>query len=280
MLGRANGRLAAIELSTQQFIGPPLAGLLLAVGVALAFWSSAMVWVGAIVLLWALRGSYRPARVDTTTTLRADIVEGLRFLVRQPLLRVMAVMVGVGNLTASAAGAVLVLYAVGDESSLRLTNAQFGVFILATAVGSIAASFATERVLGSLGRARTLTVSVVGMALWVLMPGLTTNVWLVASGMLVGGFALMLWNIPTVSFRQTITPDHLLGRLNSVYRLLAWGTMPLGALLGGLLAEAFGVRAVFVIMGLLTLTLLIANRQITDARLDAAERGALAGAAT
>jgi MFS family permease len=274
-LGRANGRLAAIELSTQQFIGPPLAGLFLAIGIALAFWSSAMIWVGAIVLLWALRGSFRPTRIDTTTTLRADIAEGMRFLLRQPLLRVMAVMVGVGNLTSSAAGAILVLYAVGDESSLGLTDAQFGVFILATAAGSIAASIATERVLGVLGRARTFTVSVVGMALWVLMPALTTNVWVVAVGMFFGGFAIMLWNIPSVSFRQTITPDHLLGRLNSVYRLLAWGTMPLGALLGGLLAEAFGVRAVFVIMGIASLTLLIPNRAITDARLEAAERDAL-----
>jgi MFS family permease len=84
----------------------------------------------------------------------------------------------------------------------------------------------------------------------------------------------MLWNIPTVSFRQHITPDHLLGRLNSVYRLLAWGTLPLGALLGGLLAELFGIRAVFVIMGALTLTLLIPNATITDERLRRAEEDA------
>ena len=273
-LSRANGRLAAIELTSQQFLGPPLAGLLVAVTLALAFWSSAMVWIGAVILLWALRGSFRPARTGAATTLRADIAEGVRFLLRQPLLRAMAVMVGIGNLASSATGAILVLYAVGDESSLGLTEAQFGVFVLATAAGSIIASFATERVQTAIGRSRTLTIAVVGMTFWVVAPALTTNVWLVAVGMLVGGFAIMLWNIPTVSFRQTITPDHLLGRLNSVYRLLAWGTMPLGALAGGLLAEAFGLRAVFVIMGAFTLTLLIPNAMITDERLDAAERDA------
>ena len=82
---------------------------------------------------------------------------------------------------------------------------------------------------------------------------------------------LSIWNIPTVSFRQRVTPDHLSGRLNSVYRLVAWGTLPLGAALGGVLAELFGVRAVFAIMGVLALGLLIPNRVITDARLDAAE---------
>ncbi len=273
-LSRANGRLAAIELTAQQFLGPPLAGVLVAIALALAFWSSAMVWIGAIVLLWALRGSFRPERVGEPTTLRADIAEGVRFLLGEPLLRAMAVMVGIANFASSAAGAILVLYAVGDGSALGLTQAQFGVFVLATAVGSIAASFATERVQAALGRARTLTVAVIGMTFWVIAPALTTNAWLVAIGMLVGGFAIMLWNIPTVSFRQTITPDHLLGRLNSVYRLLAWGTMPIGALVGGLLAEAFGLRAVFVVMGVFTLTLLIPNATITDERLDAAERAA------
>jgi MFS family permease len=273
-LGRANGRLASIELSTQLFIGPPLAGLLVGIALALAFWSSAMVWIGAIVLLWALRGSFRPVRAAVPSTLRADIVEGWRFLIGQPILRSMAVMVGIGNLASSAAGAILVLYVVGEDSAFGLTERQFGFFVLSTAVGSIIASFTAERVQAAIGRARTLTASVFGMTFWVVAPALTTNVWLVVPALAVGGYAIMLWNIPTVSFRQAITPDHLLGRLNSVYRLLAWGTLPLGAILGGLLAEVFGLRAVFLIMGVLSATLLIPNRSITDERMDAAERAA------
>lgn len=275
-LGRANGRLAAIEQGAQQFAGPPLAGLLVAVAAAAAFWSAAALWVGAVVLLMALRGNFRPTRAGPARTIRADIAEGVRFLLTRPLLRAMAAMVGLANLTSSAAGAVFVLYAVGAESSLGLTEAQFGVLVLTAAAGGIAATFIHEHVERLLGRAGTLTVSIFGMALWVGAPALTTDVLLIAVSMVLGGAAIMLWNIPTVSFRQAITPDHLLGRLNSVYRLLAWGTMPLGAALGGFIAEAFGLRTVFASMGLLTLVLLIPNVTITDTKLNDAETEAAA----
>lgn len=270
-LSRANGRLAAIELGAQQFVGPPLAGALVAITLAAVFWTSAALWVAAIVLLFAMRGRFQPARPPQRTSIRADIAEGVRFLVSRPLLRAMAVMVGIANLTSSATGAVLVLFAVGAESALGLTEAQFGFLLLATAIGSISATFLTEWFERHVGRARTLTISVVGMTVFVGAPAVTANIWALAVAMLIGGMMVMLWNIPTVSFRQRVTPDHLLGRLNSVYRMLAWGTMPLGALLGGLLAEWLGVRAVFAIMGVLTLTLLIPNTVITDERLDDAE---------
>ena len=92
--------------------------------------------------------------------------------------------------------------------------------------------------------------------------------------MFVGGAFIMIWNIITVSFRQAVTPDELIGRLNSVYRLLAWGTMPIGAAIGGAIAQAFGLRAVFTSMGILTTTLLILSRSISDLELDLAELAA------
>lgn len=270
-LGRANGRLAAIELGAQQFVGPPLAGALVAITLAAAFWVSAMLWAGAIILLFSMRGRYRPARSVQPASIRGDIAEGVRFLLTRPLLRAMAAMVGIANLTSSASAAVLVLFAVGSESTLGLTAAQFGFLLLATAIGSISATFMTDWFARHVGRARTLTIAIFGMTIFVGAPAVTTNVAVLTLAMMIGGMMLMLWNIPTVSFRQRVTPDHLLGRLNSVYRMIAWGTMPLGALLGGLLAEWFGVRAVFAVMGVVTLTLLIPNRVITDERLVAAE---------
>ncbi|WP_316042168.1 hypothetical protein [Nocardiopsis sp. CNR-923] len=80
------------------------------------------------------------------------------------------------------------------------------------------------------------------------MPALTSNPFLVGAGFLVGGASIAVWNVITVSLRQRVTPDGLLGRVNSAYRLVAWGTMPLGAALGGLLAELVGLRAVFAVM--------------------------------
>lgn len=270
-LARANGRLGAIELGAQQFVGPPLAGLLVGAALAAAFWSTTALWALAVGALWALRGNFRPERSAETTTIRTDIAEGVRFLMTRPMLRTMAAMVGVANLASSATAAVFVLYAVGPDSILGLSATQFGFLILTAAAGSIGASFVNERIEARLGRARTLTIAVVGIVAFTAAPAITTNVWLIAIAMFVGGATIMLWNIITVSFRQAVTPNHLLGRLNSVYRLLAWGTMPIGAAAGGAIAETLGLRAVYGIMGILAATLLIANHAITDDKLDDAE---------
>lgn len=270
-LGRANGRLGAIELGAQQFAGPPLAGFLVGVALAAAFWTTTALWLVAVAALWALRGSFRPERTTEATTIRTDIAEGVRFLIARPMLRTMAAMVGVANLASSATGAVFVLYAVGADSILDLNETQFGFLILTAAAGSIAATLVNDQIEVRLGRARTLTIAVLGIVLFTATPAITTNVWLIAVAMFIGGATIMLWNIITVSFRQAVTPDHLLGRLNSVYRLLAWGTMPIGAATGAIIAETLGLRAVYATMGILAATLLIANHTITDAKLTDAE---------
>jgi MFS family permease len=91
--------------------------------------------------------------------------------------------------------------------------------------------------------------------------------------MFVGGVTIMLWNITTVSFRQRVTPDHLLGRVNSAYRLVAWGTRPLGAALGAVIGQWLGVRSVFLVMGLVMAAVLIPNRSITEEAMAATEVG-------
>ena len=84
----------------------------------------------------------------------------------------------------------------------------------------------------------------------------------------------MISNIVMVSMRQRITPDRLLGRINSGYRLIAWGTIPLGAAAGGLLGQVFGVRAVFISMAVVSLALLAGMRVVTNENMEAAERAA------
>ena len=278
-LSRANGRLYAVELGAQQFVGPPLAGVVVGLALAAAFWVPSAMWVAALAVLFTLRGGFRPTRSGPRGTIRADIAEGLRFVGHHRLLRTMAVMVGGINLATSATFAVLVLYAVGEDSTLDLSDTAFGLVMLASAAGSIAGSFVCERIERAIGRAHTLTLSILGMAVLVGTPAATSNVWVVVGAMVIGGFAVMLWNIPTVSFRQHVTPDHLLGRVNSTYRLLAWGTMPLGELLGGLVGQAFGLTAVFVVGAVLVVALLVPNMVITDARLAAAEADSARSAA-
>jgi len=269
-LSRANGRLYAMELGAAEIVGPPLGGLLVGVGALAAFATPVGMWIVAIGALLLVRGGFRLPRTERTT-LRADIAEGLRYLVRHRLLRQLAMLVGIFNFSGNATTAILVLYAVGPASPMKLSAQGYGVLLTLFAIGSIAGSFGTERIERRIGRARSLMLSMVGTVVRALVPAVTTNVYVIAVAYFVSGFGTMLWNIITVSLRQRITPDRLLGRLNSCYRLLAWGTIPLGAAAGGLLAQWFGLRLVFVAMTGVTLLSFLLMRSVTDTAIEAAE---------
>jgi MFS family permease len=279
LLGRANGRLYAVELGAQQFAGPPLAGALVAAGAVLAFGLPAGLWGAAVVALLLLRGSHRAATVRPAVVprLRSDIAEGLRFLRAHELLRTMAAMVGVLNLAAAATAPLFVLFAVGPGSVLGLTDPQFGLLLLVAAAGGLLGSVACEPIERWLGTARTVRISIVTMTVMVAVPAVTTSVVPVAVAFGVGGLGTMLWNIPTVSFRQHVTPGALLGRVNASYRLLAWGTLPVGAAVGGLLGEVLGLRGVFVLAGVASLALLVPARRLTDDALAPAQAEASDG---
>jgi MFS family permease len=272
-LSRANGRLIAAEITANEFVGPPLGGFLVLAGAVTTFATPAGLWAVAIGALLLVPGPYRVERTERTS-LRADVAEGLRYLWRHKLLRTLAAMVGTSNFASNAAWAVLVLYAVGPDSPVGLSEPGFGALLATSAAGMLAGSLVAERVEARLGRGRALLVATAGCMLLVAGPALTSNAVLIGTAFFVSGVCTAVWNVITVSLRQRVTPDRLLGRLNSGYRLLAWGSRPLGALTGGLLAQAFGVRSVFAVMTMLLVTVVVAATRVTDQRMDAAERAA------
>ncbi|WP_136517418.1 MULTISPECIES: MFS transporter [Cellulomonas] len=280
-LDRANGRLYAVEVTANQFVGPPLGGVLVAAGTALALVSPALLWLLAVAALLALRGTFRPVRGDGAgpTTLRADVGEGLRFLWRRPVLRTLAFMVGVSNLAEFAMMSVFVLWAVGPDSALGLTEPGYGALATAAALGAVLGSLAASQVTARLGRTLSLALCVLVAAASHAVPVLTTDVLVVAAVWAAAGAGIAVWNVVTVTLRQRLTPDHLLGRLNSAYRLLAWGTMPVGALLGGLVGEHVGLAQVFVVATALDLLLLLCLPVLRERHLRAAEREVVGDAA-
>ncbi|WP_285117091.1 MFS transporter [Leifsonia sp. fls2-241-R2A-40a] len=269
-LSRANGRLYAAEITANEFVGPPLGGFLVASGVAVAFGAPVLLWVAAIGVLLLVRGRYVAERTGGTT-IRADIAEGLRFLRHSTLLRTLAIMVGIFNFASSAVFTVFVLYAVGPQSAMKLTDPAYGLLLTASAIGSVLGTFLAEPAERLLGRSRALVLTIVGSLFTVATPAFTANPFIIGAGMLLGGITVSIWNVITVSLRQRVTPTRLLGRLNSAYRLLAWGTMPLGAAAGGVIGQLFGVQWVFVVMGALVVLQLIPMLWITDRRMDEAE---------
>lgn len=272
-LSRANGRLYAAELTANEFAGPPLAGFLVAAGAALAFATPLGLWVAAAAALVLVRGRYRIER-EERTTVRADIAEGLRFLWRHRLLRTLAVMLGGFNFASEAAFAIFVLYAVGTGSAMELSEPAYGALLTTVAAGSLLGSFLAEWIERLLGRARALIAGILTGTVLIGIPAVTANPFVIGGAFFLGGVGIVTWNVITVSLRQRVTPNRLLGRLNSGYRLVGWGTRPLGAAAGGLVAELLGLRVVFAVMALLTFALLAGMTIVTDRAMDAAERAA------
>jgi len=185
------------------------------------------------------------------------------WLVGHRLIRTMAIMVGVMNMMFSANNAILVLFAL---ERLGIGEIGFGLLLVPVAIGSVIGSLLGDRFRRWLGVGVTLIGSVVVMGSGSLAIGLTTSVPLVVAFSLIIGVANMTWNVITVSLRQSLIPDHLLGRINSVYRLLAWGTMPIGAALGGFLASVFGLASPFLVGGVVFLTLAALTWPVVNSR--------------
>jgi MFS family permease len=270
-LARANGRLYAVELTANEFVGPAVGGLVAGLTLAGALTGSAVAYLLAAACLLTLTGSFRPVREGPPTRLRTDVAEGLSYLIHHRVLRSVAVCVGLSNLGSTAVIALLPLYAV-RPGPMGLAEAGYGFLLGSFAVGALIAAPLAERIETALGRARTL---VVALALFPLMPltlTLTDTVWVVAVAFSVAGAAGVVWNVVASSLRQRIVPDHLLGRVSASHRLAAWGTMPLGAALAGVLGETIGLRSAFAVCTVLVAACLpIWLLSVSAADLEAAE---------
>jgi MFS family permease len=243
-LSWANSRLFAVELMANQFVGPPIGGLLAAVALAGALSASAAGYALAALALALIVGQFRPARPAVAASMRADIAEGVRYLAHHGLLRTLALCVGISNLASTATFSVFPLYAVAP-GPMGLSSAGFGLLLSTLAAGALVGSFLVEPLERHLGRGRTLLVAAAMFPLYGLVAALTDSAVLIGVAFFVGSALTFSWNVITVSLRQRIVPDRLLGRVNAGYRLLAWGTMPLGAALGGLVGQRYGVTTVF-----------------------------------
>jgi MFS family permease len=273
-LVRANSRLYAGEIVADGFAGRPLGGLLFAAAAGLPFaLDSASFGVSAALLL-ALTGTYRPERGAATSpgTLRHEIAEGLRWLWAHRLLRGLAGLLGLLNLMNSMAFAVFVLFAL---QILDLGEAGFGLLLVFGALGGLLGSVVAGRLARGLGPGPVLVGAMAGEAASYLGIGLSSSRYAVALLLVLNGLVAVVWNVITITLRQEIIPDRLLGRVTSAYRLVGVGVAPIGALLGGALADAIDLRAPLVIAGVVCALGAVASLGISTTRsIEAAREGA------
>lgn len=243
-LAEANSKIAT-SYSLAGICGPGLGGFL--VGVLTAPIALAVDAVSYLVSAVALGRIRRPEAAPEPVAARsvaADIAEGLRTVVGNRILRHLATQSAAFNLFVNVVITVFLVYAV---RVLHLAPTQLGVVVGAGSAGALVGALSANRLRTTLGFGRTLWLSTVLACLTpplLLVPDGADPVSLAVLGgtLAVHGANLAIFNVNSLTLRQTVTPDRLLGRMNASYRLVLYATVPLGALLGGALAQAIGLR--------------------------------------
>jgi MFS family permease len=248
LLPKANGNQQVSLTVGESFLGPPAGSLLFAAAAALPFGLDAGSFVGSAALLATLPRSGQAHGRAGSPGIRAQIAEGLRWLAGHRLLRVIAVLLGIYNFANQMGQAILVLLA---TQTLHVSTGGYGLLLAAAALGSVVGGLVNPMLTRRLGLLPSLVIPAVIDAAAFIGIGLAPGPAVAALMLVVQGFAVTMWNVVTVSLRQRIVPGHLLGRVNSVYRMLGWGLMPVGALAGGFVAHAAGLRAAYIVGGLL-----------------------------
>jgi MFS family permease len=239
-LPRANSRLQMVQLAGNGLAGPALGGLLFAAGAAAPFAVDAATFAVSALLLATMPGRLRADRAGPPTTLRADIAEGVRWLLGHRVLRTICWLLALENVVEMAGFAMLVLLA---QDVLGLGAGGYGLLLACLAVGGVLGGVVAERLHRRLGDHGSVTGSVVAMAAcWALL-GVTDLPAVAGAAIALYGLAAVWWNVVTISFRQAVVPERLQGRVNSAYRLVSWGTLSVGAATGGLVAAELGLHA-------------------------------------
>ncbi|MFI7418411.1 MFS transporter [Nonomuraea sp. NPDC049684] len=248
-LTRANARIVGVQTVGNDFVGAPVAGLLAGLLPAALFGAPALLYAAAALLLTGMAGSFRAAPAAPPASgprrpLRADIAEALRYLWAHRLLRRLAISAGMLNLANAGYFAVFVLWAVGDGSRIGLDPTGYGLMMTAFAAGAVLGSPLTGPVTRLIGEAGTLVGAWLISSLLLLVPMLVPSPWALYPVAVAWGVTGAAANVLVVSVRQRLIPGELLGRVNSAYRLVGMGGMPVGAALGGLAGDLFGLAAV------------------------------------
>jgi MFS family permease len=241
-LGVANARWSGTAILANQLAGPPLGALLFAAGMALPFALDAVCALAGAALIsriapWTGAPTVAPAR-----HLRREVSEGMRWLWRNPPVRTLALTIFAFNVTFGAAIAVFVLLA---KERLGLDDIGFGLLITVGAVGGLIGSASypwLERrfTLATLMRAGLLLETATHLIL-----AMTTSALIAAATMTLFGIHAVVWGTTSTTVRQRAVPGSLMGRVTSVYMLGNVGGSALGSLVGGILAQQFGITAPF-----------------------------------
>jgi MFS family permease len=296
-LAAANSRLMGLEQVANNFLGAPLAGLALAAGAGWLFGVPAALC--ALAGLLVVRGFRRNqqagaapvatsdgpghgvagAALDARPSLAAELRAALSYLRHHRVVGPLLLTGTVLNFSGSAYFAVFVLWLVGPGSRVGLPATAYGVLAAGLAVGAVAGAVVAEALQRRFSEARLITGAWLSMSLLLCVPVLIPRVWAIATALVLLGFANMVGNVVNASMRQRLVPRHLLGRVGGAARTISYGCTALGAPLGGVVGEVFGLPTVF--LGVVVLSVgavLWVIHRVPQTRIDEADAAALSDA--
>ena len=234
-LPKANGRLFGIEIVTNNFLGTPVGGFLIGLSLITPFIFDTLLMLVSVFFITGIKGKFeRVENINKDQKTSEMIKEGVEWLKNNTLLKRLAIYTGIANFFGSMQFPIMILFA---QELIGLNAIQYSFLAYGAAIGGLVGSQVANKINARLEESRTLLISVALFGIGMFAPYLTTNPFIVAGSFGLSSFGSVLWNVQAVSIRQALIPDNLLGRVNSVYRLLALGLNPIGAIFGGAIVK-------------------------------------------
>jgi MFS family permease len=249
-LDMANSQIAATQIILDEFVGPPIGGLLFAVAAFLPMGVNVVAFAIAGIAYFSLRGNYT-VPVDPTRprrTIYADIAEGIAWLRGNEIIRTLTIIGTLASIGYMIPFSYLVLYA---NQVLGLNAAGYGLLLSASALGGLVGSWVAGRIRSRIGYGWAIVAALLTGALAFAAVAATTSVVVVAVALAVYMCHAVVWNVLASSIRQKLVPAELMGRVGSVSRLLGLTGLAVGAFAGGWLAHALGLRMPFAVASVL-----------------------------
>ena len=272
-LPKANGRLFGIEIVTNSFLGTPVGGFLIGFSLITPFIFDTLLMLVSIFFITGIKGKFeRPEVINKEQNTSEMIKEGVEWLKNNTLLKRLAIYTGIANFFGSMQFPIMILFA---QELIGLNAIQYSFLAHGAAIGGLVGSQVANKVNARLEESKTLLISVALFGIGMFAPYVTTNPFIVAGSFGLSSFGSVLWNVQAVSIRQALIPDNLLGRVNSVYRLLALGLNPIGAIFGGAIVKIldssfsreFALRFPFLLSGIFMFILFLTAPKLLSQKL-------------
>ena len=257
---KGNSRLQISETVIQGFIGAPISGFIYAAAIYLPFFINSLGFAISALLALTIPVKYlqdirQEGEEKTERRFVADMKFGIAYLFNQKVLRRLVVTTATIGLCYAMGSATMVLFIIKE---LGLQERFFGVILAIEGVGAILGALVASRTSSKFGRSKVMTFAIVASSAVLLIQGFSPNIYIFVALATFGGFVIAQWNILLMATYQKVIPKELYGRIHGTRRTLVWGAMPLGSLLGGVLAN-FSLRLPLYVGGALACVVSIAS---------------------